>query len=165
MKLIADLFWSIVHLEFNSEIIYPNRRPTLESVSELWTFLWERIQNLRREKSHQITLPRLRSLDVVINGSSRFNADLSERDDEARVGVVKVRCAELQALRSKMSSEGALWYREQSKIINAVTERALTGLPVELPTTIDPEMMRPPAFRDMLDKCRFHHRMRLPNMI
>jgi len=101
---------------------------------------------------------------VVIDGSSRFNADLSERDDEARVGVVKVRCAELEALRSKLSSEGALWNREQSKIMNAVTERALTGVPVELPTTVDPEMMRPPAFRDTLDEFRFHPRVRWPDM-
>jgi len=153
------------HFEFNLESICSQLRPTFESVSELWTFLWERIQNQRRDRSHPVTLPRLRSLDVVIDGSSRFNADLSQRDDEARVGIAKVRCAELEALRSKLASEGALWNREQSKIMNTVTERAITGLPVILPTTVDPEMMRPPAFRDMLDEYRFRQPIWWPGMM
>jgi len=108
--------------------------------------------------SHDVTLPRLRSLDVVIDTESRFLVDLAERDDEASKGIPVVRYAELEALRSKLSSSGPLWNREQSRILSAVTDRAKNGTPIPLPTTADSEMMRPPAFWDMRDGNRFYHR-------
>lgn len=163
--MVADLFWSISHLEFDVEVIGSGCRPTLDSVSELWKFLWERIQNYRRKRSHPIILPRLRSLDVLLDESSRLEADLSERDDEARRGMANVKCVELEALRSKLASEGAIWNCEQSKIMNAITERATTGQSVDLSSTKGTEMMRPPAFRDMLDEYRFRHPVRWPGMM
>lgn len=119
--------------------------------------MWQRIRRSRIEQSHEITTPRLRSLDVVVDAKSRFNVDLSERDDEASKGIAIVRCAELEALRSKLTSSGPLWNREQSKIVDVVTERAKNGTPGDLPTTVDPEMIRPPAFWDLRDDDRFSY--------
>ena len=97
----------------------------------------------------------------MVGTDRRFNVDISERDDEAREGVAKVRCAELEALKSKLSSGEPRWNHEQLKIVSAVTKRATYGIPIRLPSTVDPEMMRPPAFRNLLDEDRFHYRFKL----
>lgn len=160
----AESFWFLIHFEFTLKA--PSRRPTsqprplgtFEDVSRIWRLLWHHIRCWRDEMSHDVTLPRLRSLDVVIDTESRFLVDLAERDDEASKGIPVVRCAELEALRSKLSSSGPLWNREQSRILSAVTDRAKNGTPIPLPTTADSEMMRPPAFWDMRDGNRFYHR-------
>ena len=102
-------------------------------------------------------MPRLRSLDIVVDESSRFNVDLSHRDDEASKGIGYVHCAELEALMSKLTSDKTVWNREQSKILDAVAERATNGTPTPLPSTVDPEMIRPPAFWDLRDQDRFYH--------
>ena len=100
----------------------------------------------------------MRSLDIVGDAQLRFTANLSERNDEACRGVVVVRCAEMEALLSKLSSTGPLWNREQERFLAAVTERAKTGTRIALPTATDLEMMRPPAFWDRRDINRFYYR-------
>ena len=97
----------------------------------------------------------------MVGTDRRFNVDISERDDEAREGIAKVRCAELEAFKSKLSSSEPRWNHEQLKIVSAVTKRATYGIPIRLPSTVDPEMMRPPAFRNLLDEDRFHYRFKL----
>lgn len=161
LKIISELFWFVFHFEFNvapGQIPWTQPRPTLSSVSLLWEDLWQRIHRARVKMSHEVSLPRLRSLDVFVGLDSSFKVDLSERDDEASMGKAKVHCTELEAFISKVSSSGPLWNQEQEKIIGVLKARAESGSRTKLPTTVDSEMMRPPAFRDSFEEDRFYHR-------
>lgn len=154
INMIASSFWYIVHLEF--KVSTP---ATLNGVTVLWTQVWQKIRTSRLEKSHGVTLPRLRSLDVVGDLRLSFAADLAERDDEACRGIAVVRCVELEALKSKLSPSGPLWNREQEKALAAVTEGAETGTRTrELPQSLDRDMTRPWAFWDRHDENRFYRR-------
>ncbi len=153
INMIASAFLYIIHLEFM--VLTP---VTLDSVAVIWKQIWQTIQSSRPRKPNDMTLPRLRSLDVKGDEELSFTADLAERDDEACRGVVVVRCVELEALTSKLSPRGPLWIREQEKILAAVTERAETGTQTGGVTTMVPEMMRPRAFWDRHDQNRFYRR-------
>lgn len=153
IDIVAGAFWYVVHLEFKVSALI-----TIDNVADLWTQMWHSIQISRLRKSHRVTLPRLRSLDVMGDDQPSFTADLAERDDEACKGAVIVRCVELEALKSRLSSSGPLWNAEQEKILAAMTERAETGMQTRPAATMDTEMMRPRAFWDRHDVNRFYRR-------
>lgn len=179
LKHIADGFCSLVHLELNILIENPQHdhptspKATLDSVPEIWKYLWQEISNSRVRRSHLITTPRLRSLDLIAGSKrpapgpsyeewkvdqQRFAFDLSDRDDEARLGIANVYCTELEALRSKMSQVDPLWTHQQELIMNVATERARRGPHIQRPSVLDREMVRPSPFWDRLDKERFYYR-------
>ena len=87
-----------------------------------------------------------------------FTFDLSERDDEARLGIAQVKSTELEALRSKLSSSDSLWNHKQELIMKTAKERAWKGPHIEMPSVTDSEMVRPSPFWDKLDQARFPRR-------
>lgn len=179
LQYIADDFWFLAHLELNILITNPQHdhpaspKATLNSVPETWRYLWQEIVKSRVRRSHLITTPRLRSLDLIagsrrpVSDSSvirwevdqqRFTFDISDRDDEARLGIANVKCTELEALRSKLSSAGPLWNHQQELIMNIAAERARKGPHIQMPSVTDREMVRPSPFWDRLDEARFYYR-------
>ena len=179
LSYIAHEFWFLVHLELNILINHPqNEHPTspkatLDSVPEVWRHLWQQISSSRAHRGHSLPKPRLRSLDLIVgskvsvsNTSShdhqvdqqRFTFDLSERDDEARLGIANVKCTELEGLLSKLSSSSALWNHQQELVMNIATERARKGPHIKMPSIMDNEMVRPSPFWDKLDQERFSYR-------
>lgn len=179
LKYIADDVWFLVHLELNILIENPqyyhptSAKATLDSVPEVWKYLWEEIKKARARKSHLIITPRLRSLDLIAGSrkqilearidhwqvdQQRFTFDLSDRDDEARLGVATVNCTEVEALLSKYSLAGPLWNHQQQLIMNVATERARSGPHIQMPSVMDKEMVRPSPFWDRLDEARFYYR-------
>lgn len=179
LSYIADEFWFLVHLELNILIENPQHdhptspKATLDSVPEIWKYLWQEITNSRVRKCHPITTPRLRSLDVIAGPKipvydpsspgwlvepQRFTFDLSDRNDEARLGIAHVKCTELEALLSKLPSLDPLWTHQEELILNIATERAKKGPHIRMPSIVDPEMVRPSPFWDRLDQERFYYR-------
>lgn len=72
---IVESLWSVVHLEFDVELIKGTALPllvNLTSVRLLWTFLWGNLKRVRRERGHVITRPRLQTLKVTANIPSSF---------------------------------------------------------------------------------------------
>lgn len=174
LQYIADEFWFIAHLELNILIANPQHehptspKATLDSVPEIWRYLWQEITNSRVRRSHSITKPRLKSLDLIVGSKppfgeseqdyqQRFTFDLSARDDDARRGIAHVKCAELEALLSKLSAVEPLWTHQQDLIINTANERARKGPHIQMPSVMDPEMVRPSSFWDRHDPDRFYH--------
>ena len=176
LRHIAHDFWFLVHLELNILIKNPQHdhpsspKATLNSVPEVWQYLWQQIQISRVRGGHCITTPRLRSLDLIAGSKrpvlapnfpdwqteqQRFTFDISDRDDEARLGIAKVSCTELEALLSKLSAAGPLWTHQQELIINIANERARKGPHIKMPAVMDNEMVRPSPFWDRLDEERF----------
>ena len=179
LKYIADEFCLLVHLELNILIENPQHdhptspKATLDSVPEIWKYLWQEISNSRVRRSHLITTPRLRSLDLIAGSKrpapdstsvsweldqQRFTFDLSDRDDEARLGIANVYCTELEALRSRMSPVDRFWIRQQELVMKVAAKRARRGPHIQTPYTTDPEMVRPLSFWDRLDQERFQYR-------
>ncbi|CAF9935231.1 MAG: hypothetical protein ALECFALPRED_006341 [Alectoria fallacina] len=174
LKHIANDFWFLVHLELNVLIENPQHdHPTspkaiLDSVPEIWTCLWQEITHSRARRGHSIAQPRLRSLDLIAGSypssedwcvdQQRFTFDLSDRDDEARLGIAHVNCTEVKALLSKLSPAGPLWTHQQELIMNTANERARKGPHIKMPSVMDREMVRPSPFWDRLDQNRFYYR-------
>ena len=179
LKYIADEFWFLVHLELNILINDPqdkhptSPKATLDSVPEVWRHLWQHISSSRARRGHILTKPRLRSLDLIVGSRSsvsnaslfdqqanqqRFTFDLSERDDEACLGIANVKCTELEGLLSKQSSSSPLWNHQQELIMKIATERARKGPHIKMPSVMDSEMVRPSPFWDKLDQERFSYR-------
>ena len=179
LNYIADEFWFLVHLELNILIKNPQHmhptspKATLDSVPEVWRHLWQHISRSRARRGHSFTKPRLRSLDLIVGSESpvsnaglhdqqvdqqRFTFDLSERDDEARLGIANVKCTELEGLLSKLSSGSPLWNHQQELVMNIATERARKGPHIKMPSVMDNEMVRPSPFWDKLDQERFSYR-------
>ena len=179
LKYISDEFWFLVHLELNIVIgnpqqIHPNSpRATLDSVPEIWRYLWQQILRTRVCKGHSVIQPRLKSLDLIAGSKrpvsdpslqdwqvdqQRFTFDISDQDDKARLGIANVKCTELEALLSKLSSGGPLWNHQQELIMNIATERARKGPHIKMPSVMDNEMVRPSPFWDKLDQERFSFR-------
>lgn len=182
LKHTADDLWFLVHLELNILIENPQHdhptspKATLDSVPDIWGYLWQEIMNSRIRRVHSITTPRLRSLDLIAGSKrlesdpssrdwqamqlvqQRFTFDLSDRDDEARLGIANIRCTELQSLLSKLSSAEPLWTHQQELILKIATERARKGPHIEMPSVMDSEMVRPSPFWDRLDEDRFYYR-------
>ena len=173
LQCIADEFWFIVHLELvilieNPQHDHPTSpKATLDSVPEIWKYLWQEITNSRVRRGHSITQPRLKSLDVVAGSKppfgepkqdyqQRFTFDLSARDDEARLGIAPVKCTQVEALLSKLSTGDHLWTHQQDLIINTAKERARKGPHIQMPSVTDPEMVRRSSFWDMHDPDRFY---------
>lgn len=176
---ITDDFWFLVHLELDILIENPQHdhptspKATLGSVPEVWRCLWQQIHNSRVRRGHSTTTPRLRSLDLISGSkiptsdpnlpmwqidNQRFTFDISDRDDEARLGIAKVKCIEVEALLSKRSSAGHLWTHQQELIMNVANERARKGPHIQMPSVTDSEMVRPSPFWDRLDEERFYYR-------
>lgn len=184
---VADNFWFLEHLEVNVEIDIADQgqftyaRATMVGAGQLWNYLWQQIRSSRVRKWHKISLPRLRSLDVVggsyrpvsdmgsfLDRSShweaaaqqRFHINLSERDDKAMKGIATVTCVELRALQAKLGSREPFRNRQQKVLMDAVTKRARTGPFVRQvpPVLMDREMMRASPFWDRLDERRFYYR-------
>lgn len=179
LKYIADEFWFLVHLELNILIGNPQHdhptspKATLDSVPEVWKYLWQHILSSRARRGHSLTKPRLKSLDIIAGSEmsdsetnsrdrqinqQRFTFDLSDRDDEARLGIANVKCTALEALLSKLSSSRPLWNHQQELIINIATERARKGPHVRMPSVMDDEMVRPSPFWDKHDDEKFLYR-------
>lgn len=179
LNYIADEFWFLVHLELNILINEPqNEHPTspkatLDSVPEVWRHLWQQITSSRARRRHSLTKPRLRSLDLIVGSKSsdsnasshdqqvdqqRFTFDLSDRDDEARLGIANVKCTELEGLISKFSKSNPLWNHQQELVMNIATERARKGPHIRMPSVMDKEMVRPSPFWDKLNQQRFSYR-------
>ena len=170
---IADEYWFLIHLELNILINDPqNEHPTspkatLDSVPEVWRYLWQQISSSRARRGHSLTKPRLRSLDLIVGSTAhlhdrrieqqRFTFDLSERDDEASLGVANVKVTELEGLLSKLSSSSSLWNHRQELVMNTATERARKGPHIRMPSIMDDEMVRPSSFWDKLDQERFSY--------
>ncbi|KAL8857380.1 MAG: hypothetical protein Q9178_006007 [Gyalolechia marmorata] len=107
---IAESLWFIVHLELNVELLATKRgiqpvQVILTSVQEIWNFLWTNIARVRKNNSHIISQPRLRTLKISTRDPSgdtmHFAARLSERDDLAAKGHADVVCLELEGLEEK----------------------------------------------------------------
>ena len=179
LNYIADEFWFLTHLELNILINDPqNKHPTspkatLDSVPEVWRHLWQQISRSRARRRHSITKPRMRSLDLIVGSKSsvsnadlhdqqvdqqRFTLNLSERDDDASLGIANVKCTELEGLLSKFSSSNPLWNHQQELVMNIATERARKGPHIKMPSVMDNEMVRPSPFWDKLDQERFSYR-------
>ena len=175
----ANNFWFLVHLELNILIENPQHdhptspKATLDSVPEIWKYLWQQVLSSRVRRGHSITTPRLRSLDLVTGSKrpvlianlpdwradqQRFTFDISDRDDEACLGIAKVKCTEVEALLSKLSSGDPLWTHQQELIMNIANERARKGPHIKMPSVMDSEMVRPSPFWDRLDEERFYYR-------
>ena len=177
LNYIADEFWFLVHLELNILINDPQNHPnspkaTLDSVPEVWRHLWQHISSSRARRGHSLTKPRLRSLDLIVGSKSsvsnaslhdqqvdqqRFTFDLSERDDEARLGIANVKCTELEGLLSKLSLLHPIWNHQQELVMKIATERARKGPHIQMPSVMDSEMVRPSPFWDKLDQERFSY--------
>lgn len=179
LKSIADELWFLVHLELNIVIENPQHmhpdspKATLDSVPEIWRYLWQQILSTRVRRGHSIIKPRLKSLDLIAGSKrpvsdpslqgwqvdqQRFTFDISERDDKARLGIAKIKCTEVEALLSKLSSGGPLWNHQQELIMNIADERARKGPHIQMPSVLDNEMVRPSPFWDKLDQERFSFR-------
>ena len=183
---VAISFWFLKHIELNFELLLAEDakhvRPyaTISGVcgiEEIWRHLWNGISRRRLEESHLITIPRLRSLDVVTGSfrpaslpplseterreQLRFTVDLSERDDEAWKGIAKVRCVELEALKVRMGSPPSFEDRYQEELMKFVEDRAYNGPAVIRASHIkvDAEWMRSSSFWDKYDPLRFHYRL------
>lgn len=173
---VADMFWFLEHLEVNLEINiggqgeFTNTRATLEGAEEMWNYLWVQMKSSRTRKSHEVTVPRLRSFDVV-GGSyrpvseishweaaaqQRFHIDLSHRHEEARRGTATVTCVELKALQRKLGYCEPFGNHQQKVLMDAVRERADTGPFVR--QLMDREMTRASSFWDRFDDRRFYYR-------
>ena len=174
LQFIADEFWFIVHLELNISIENPRHdhptspKATLDSVPEIWKYLWQEITNSRSRRGHSITQPRLKSLDLKAGSEpptteprkeyqQRFTFDLSARDDEARLGIAHVKCTELEALLSRLSTEEPLWTPQQDLIMKTAIDRARKGPHIRMPSVADAEILRPSSFWDRHDPDRFYH--------
>lgn len=180
LERIADMFWFLEHLEVNLEMKiadqgeFTNTRATLEGAGQMWKYLWQQMRCSRVRKSHEVTIPRLRSLDVV-GGSyrpmseillyeaaaqQRFHIDISERDDDLLKGIATVTCVELKALQAKLGSCEPFRNHQQKVLMDAVTKRAEQGPFVrQVPSVlVDREMMRPSSFWDRLDDRCFYYR-------
>lgn len=180
LEQIADLFWYLEHLEVNLEINiadqgeFTKTRATLTGAGELWNYFWLRMKSSRVRKSHEVILPRLRSLDVV-GGSyrpvsemspwetaaqQRFHIRISERSDEAQRGLATVTCVELEALQAKLGSCEPFRNHQQKVLMDAVIKRAKTGPFVrQVPDVLmDREMMRSSSFWYRLDERCFYYR-------
>ena len=174
LQYIADEFWFIVHLELDIEIENPQHdhptspKATLDSVPEIWRYLWQEITNSRVRRGHTTTKPRLKSLDLKagskppvtepgLNNQQRFTFDLSIRDDEAALGIAPVKCTELEALLSNFSTVEPLWTHQQDLIMKTANERARKGPHIEMPSVTESEMLRPSTSWDRHDSDRFYH--------
>ena len=139
---------------------------------EIWKYLWQQTLNFRVREGHSITKPRLKSLDLIVGSfrpdsdpglqslpvdQQRFTFDLSDRDDEASLGIANVKCVELEALLSKLPSPST-WNHQQELIVKVAKERARKGPHIRMPSVMDTEMVRPSPFWDLLDKERFPYR-------
>ena len=148
LKYIADEIRFLVHLELNILIEDPqddrrtSPKATLDSVPEIGRYLWQQTLSSLVRRDHSITQPRSRSLDFIVGSKrlgldpnsrarqldqQRFPFDLSDRDDDARLSIANVKCTEIEALRSNLSSSDALWNHQQELIVNTVNERAIKG--------------------------------------
>ena len=169
LKYIADEFCMLVHLEFNILILHPqpdlpaSPKATLDSVPEVWRYMWQEIQSSRVQKEHLITKPRLRSLDLIVGSErdqNRFKFDLSDRDNEARLGIANVKSTEVEALLSKVSSKESSWDDQQALTMKHAKEKAEKGPHVPIPYIILRDtraMLRPPPFWDKIDEERFYY--------
>ena len=181
LNYIADEFWFLVHLELNILIENPRHnhptspKATIDSVPEVWRHLWQHISSSRARRGHSLTKPRLRSLDLIAGSKDsvsnaslqdrqvnqqRFTFNLSERDDEARLGIANVKCSELEALLSKLPTSRGFWKPHQEVAVNIATERARKGPHIKRPSVMDRELVRPSPFWDQLDQERFPYRYR-----
>ena len=141
---------------------------------EIWKYLWQQILNTRVRSEHSITQPRLKSLDLIAGSirpgsdsdpglqplqvdQQRFTWDLSDRDDEASLGIANVKCVELESLLSKLPSP-SICNHQQELIVKVAKERARKGPHIRMPSVMDSEMVRPSPFWDMLDQERFPYR-------
>ena len=179
LNYIAHEFWFLVHLELNILIDNPQHdhpnspKATLDSVPEVWRHIWQHMSSSRARRGHCLTKPRLRSLDLIAGSKrsvsnaslrdrkidqQRFTFDLSERDDEARLGIANVKCHEVEALLSKLPSSRPLWNHQQELVMKIATERAKKGPHIKVPSVMDNEMVRPSPFWDKLDQERFPFR-------
>ena len=176
---IADAFWFLEHLEVNLEIgladeTHFNKIATFEGAKYVWRYVWEQIRRSRIQKSHEITTPRLRSIDVVggsyrplfeisqkeAGAQQRFHIRLSERDDEAKSGIAKITCVELEALQTKLGSKVFFRNDHQRMLMDFVVKRANNG-PCSEPvphSLMDREMTRASSWWNQRDEHRFHYR-------
>ena len=179
LRQIAHEFWFLFHLQLDILIENPKHdhptspKATLDSVPEVWRYVWQQIHGFRVRGGHSTTTPRLRSLDLIAGSKipvsisilrmwqidkQRFTFEISDRDDEARLGIAKVKCTEVEALLSKLSSAGPLWTHQQELIMKVANERARKGPHVTMPSVMDKEKVRPSPFWDRLDQERFYYR-------
>ena len=181
LKYIADEFWLLLHLELNILIENPQHdhptspKATLNSVPDVWKYLWQQITNSRVCKGHIISKPRLRSLDLIAGSyravldpnvpvwrrvdQQRFTFDLCERDEKSRLGIANLKCAEEEALLSKLPSGDSIRKKHQEKVIlDAAKERANKGPHIRMPHVTNHQMIRRSPFWDRLDAERFYYR-------
>ena len=104
-------------------VMYPHQVATVQSVRQIWHFIWQKIQSVRKTLGHHTHRPRLQTLRIL-EGSHRrawdiprdfmyferhkqtiFEARLSERDDLAEQGYADVVCLGLEALHNRYGKE------------------------------------------------------------
>ncbi|KAL8764131.1 MAG: hypothetical protein Q9184_000273 [Pyrenodesmia sp. 2 TL-2023] len=118
---------------------------TIESIGDVWGFLWRSIERVRQRRGDVVCSPRLRTLRVVESqfvgfeplptGATReflrryrrdemtFEARLSECDDLARGGHAYVVCLELEGLHNKYGRR-PLHEELQALLMDQTTRRA-----------------------------------------
>lgn len=112
MDAIVEHLWFVKHLDLYVEVgqITAYRLAvTFVSVQHVWEFMWDQLRSLQVRRSGHSTQPELRSMNVYNDYTQPkfvhridcpekalssyceiFRARLSERDDEARRGIVTV---------------------------------------------------------------------------
>ncbi|KAL8684821.1 MAG: hypothetical protein Q9224_006115, partial [Gallowayella concinna] len=141
LSMIAESLWFIIHLELDIELLLLGiLKVTLESVREIWNFLWADITRVRKERNHLISRPRLRTLKISTSltkmDTATFEARLSERDDLATKGHADVVCLQLEGLEEKYGN-GPLDNDLMEKFRSDLVSRAEKGTPLLRPITGD----------------------------
>ncbi|KAL8677605.1 MAG: hypothetical protein Q9186_005988 [Xanthomendoza sp. 1 TL-2023] len=141
LSMIAESLWFIIHLELDIELLLLGTlKVTLESVRDIWNFLWADITRVRKERNHLISRPRLRTLKISTSvtkmDTATFEARLSERDDLATKGHADVVCLQLEGLEEKYGN-GPLDNDLMEKFRSDLVSRAEKGTPLLRPITGD----------------------------
>lgn len=94
----------------------------------------------------------------------KFRADISERDDEAKMDIATIRCAELEALNMRFGDlEDEDINVHQEILLKNIIDRATNGPRIDRGEAsphlrLGQDLMRPPRFWEMHDRKRFYYR-------
>lgn len=174
LRTIADHSWTIEHVDVNIEIgkalggALVESKATLGGAVQMWSYLWQQMLRSWRKNTKSSNIPRLRSLDVVGGPIQelgraafqlRFQVDISERDDEARAGIARVKCVELEALESVIGPAGPYRNAQQERFMEFVRKAAEEDPRLLCyPMVYDRELLRTVPFWDRRDKRRFYYK-------
>lgn len=171
LSCIAESLWFIDELELHLHLqpkhaAYGRPVSTIESIRDVWDFLWSSIKRIRQRHGDVLCSPRLRTLRIVESqfvgleslptGATReflrryrrdemtFEARLSECDELARGGHADVACLELEGLHNKYGRH-PLQEELQALLMEQTTRRAHEARMQSLTfgTSNNAELLRP----------------------